>query len=92
MIVNFHSSGVEAFFRTGQTQGIQATHARKLAMVLAMLEVAQNPQELNHTALRLQPVAGASPEQWSAWIESDWRLIFRFVGVDVDVLDYRSGC
>jgi proteic killer suppression protein len=91
MIVNFRIPGVEAFFRTGQTQGIQAAHARKLGMILAMLDAAQNPHVLNQDALRLQPVAGELPGQWSAWIEGDWRLIFRFVGTDVDVTDYRAG-
>jgi proteic killer suppression protein len=91
MIVNFRVPGVEMFFRAGQTQGIRAGHARRLGMVLAMLDVAQNPQELNQVALRLQPVRGGRPEQWSAWVDDDWQLVFRFVGVDVDVIDYRAG-
>ncbi|MDR0478371.1 MAG: type II toxin-antitoxin system RelE/ParE family toxin [Burkholderiaceae bacterium] len=91
MIVHFHHQGVEALFRMGQVHGIPAGHARKLGIVLSMLDVAQSPQELSQPALRLQPVKGAQPNLWSVWVNDNWRLIFRFVGVDIDIVDYRDG-
>lgn len=39
MIISFRHKGIEAFYRTGTTKGIQATHAAKLRRILGALDV-----------------------------------------------------
>ena len=90
MIVCFQHKGLEIFYRTGSTRRIQASHARKLGMILAMLDVANKPQDLSQPALKLHPLKGALKEYWSVWVNGNWRLTFRFVGADVELVDYQD--
>ena len=87
MIIGFRHKGLEAFYHTGSTRGIQAAHARKLSMILAMLDVAALPQDLNQPALRLHPLKGALKGHWSVWVNGNWRITFRFAGPDVELVD-----
>ncbi|MEN2978517.1 type II toxin-antitoxin system RelE/ParE family toxin [Tistrella bauzanensis] len=90
MIIGFRHKGLEAFYRTGSTRGIQAAHARKLSMILAMLDVAAVPLDLNQPALRLHPLKGALKGHWSVWVNGNWRITFRFAGADVELVDYQD--
>ena len=90
MIVSFRHKGLEAFYRTGSTKGIQAAHARKLGMILAMLDVAKEPQDLNQPGLRLHPLKGDLKGHWSVWVNGNWRITFRFDGADLELVDYQD--
>ncbi len=67
MIASFRHKGLETFYLTGKTKGIQAIHANRLRELLIALNVAAGPQDLNRPS---------------------WRLTFRFVGQNVELLDY----
>ena len=58
MIIGFRHKGLETFYRTGSTRGIQATHAAKLGRILGLLEVAAGPEDLNLPAFKLHPLKG----------------------------------
>lgn len=88
MIVRFRHKGLEIFYRTGSTRGIQPAHAPKLLRVLYALENAVRPEELNLPAYRLHPLKGALKGHWSIWINGNWRVTFRFDGNDVELVDY----
>jgi hypothetical protein len=45
MILSFRHKGIEAFYHSGTTRGIQA-HAKKLRNILAMLDVAARPEDM----------------------------------------------
>jgi toxin HigB-1 len=90
MIIGFRHKGLETFYRTGSVRGIQAAHAKKLGMILAMLDVATQPQELNLPALHLHALKGDLSGHWSAWVNGNWRLTFRFAGADVELVDYQD--
>jgi proteic killer suppression protein len=90
MIIGFRHKGLEAFYRNGSRRGIQAAHAKKLGMILAMLDVAKEPQDLNQSALRLHPLKGDLKSHWSIWVNGNWRVTFRFAGADVELVDYQD--
>jgi proteic killer suppression protein len=90
MIIGFRHKGLEAFYRTGSKRGIQAIHARKLGVILAMLDVAKDAQDLNQPALRLHALKGDLAGEWSIWVNGNWRITFRFAGADVELVDYRD--
>ena len=90
MIVGFRHKGLEAFYRTASLKGIQAAHAKKLRMILAMLDVAKGPGDLNQPGLRLHPLMGNLKGRWSVWVNGNWRVTFRFDGVDVELIDYQD--
>jgi proteic killer suppression protein len=88
MITGFRHKGLEAFYRTGTTRGIQATHAAKLGRILGLLDVAASPEDLSVPSLKLHPLKGELKSHWSIWVNGNWRVTFRFVGINVELVNY----
>lgn len=88
MIVGFRHKGLERFHHTGSTKGTQAAHARKLTRILGALDVAAGPEDLNFPTFRLHLLKGKLKGYWSIWVNGNWRVTFRFVGTDVEHVDY----
>lgn len=88
MIVGFRQKGLERFFRIGSTRGIQVDHAKKLARILAALDAATQPAELDLPSFKLHRLKGNLTGHWSIWVNGNWRVTFRFVGNDIELVDY----
>ena len=58
MIVDFKHKGLEKFFETGSTVGIQSVHLTKLKRQLTALNEAQSIDEMNFPGWRLHPLKG----------------------------------
>ncbi len=63
-------------------------HVSKLVRVLSMLEVARGPRDLEIPGFRTHALAGPPRDHWSIWISGNWRVIYRFVDNDVELVDY----
>jgi len=88
MIRSFRHEGLEAFFRTGSKAGIQANHAAKLRLQLAARDAATRPGDLAAPGWRLHPLTGAMAGLYSISVSGNWRVIFRFVERDAQLVDY----
>ncbi len=88
MIVGFRHKGLEIFYRTGSSRGVQVAHAAKLSIILAALDVAAKPDDLGLPAFRLHPLKGKLKGLWSMWVNGNWRVTFRFTGADIELVDY----
>jgi proteic killer suppression protein len=88
MILTFRHKGLEVYFKTGRMAGIQAIHAKRLREVLAALNVASGPQDLGRPSWRLHALSGDRAGFYAVTVQANWRLAFRFVGTDVELLDY----
>ncbi|UMM63086.1 Endoribonuclease HigB [Aristophania vespae] len=71
-------------------RGIQPMHAKKLRNILALLDVALSPNDLQLPSLKLHPLAGNLNEFWSIWVNGNWRITFRFVPDGVELVDYQD--
>ena len=83
---------MQAFFETGSKAGIQPHHAPRLARQLARLDLAKRADDMNVPGWRLHPLAGDLSGHYSITVNGNWRVIFRFEGVDawlVNYLDYH---
>ena len=90
MIIGFRHKGLKLLYESGSAKGVQATHKAKLSSILAALDVAQVPDELSLPSYRLHPLKGALKGYWSIWVNGNWRVTFRFVGTDVELVDYQD--
>lgn len=88
MIKSFRHKGLEAFFRRGAKSGIQPHHAAKLRVQLTALNAAAKPNDLSAPGWRLHPLTGSFKGFYSITVNGNWRVIFRFDGVDVELVDY----
>ena len=88
MIKSFRHKGLEAFFRRGTKSGIQPHHAAKLRLQLTALDAATKPDDLAAPGWRLHPLTGNLKGHFSITVNGNWRVIFRFDGRDVELVDY----
>lgn len=65
MIQSFEHKGLQRFFHTGCTNGIQATHTKRLRLILGQLNVATEPRDMNLPGLRLHKLTGNRSGTWS---------------------------
>lgn len=90
MIKDFRHKGLDAFFHTGSKAGIQPHHAEKLQVLLAALDNAKQPKDMSAPKWRLHPLGGDLAGHWSVWVNGNWRMTFRFVGEDAELVDYQD--
>lgn len=90
MIRSFRHKGLRRFFETGSTSGIQQAHASRLRLLLGRLNAATQPRDMNLPGLRLHELKGNRSGTWAVNVSGNWRLTFRFVGEDVEVVDYED--
>jgi proteic killer suppression protein len=88
MILSFRHKGLERFFTSGKKAGIQAHHAVRLRLILTMLNQARNAMDMDAPGLRLHRLTGSLKDQWSVSVDRNWRVIFRFIGNDAELVDY----
>jgi proteic killer suppression protein len=88
MILSFRHKGLERFYLTGSTRGIQAIHATRLRELLTALGVARGPQDLCRPSWRLHALSGDRLGFHAVTVQANWRLTFHWVGQDVELLDY----
>jgi len=92
MIQRFRHKGLEQFFTTGSTAGIQPAHTSRLRLILSVLNQATNIRDINLPGLRLHPLRGDRTGFWAVSVSGNWRVIFRFEEgdvLDVDLVDYH---
>jgi proteic killer suppression protein len=90
MIKSFRHKGLRRLFDTGNTSGVQASHAKRLRMQLAALDTAQSIEDMDIPGYRLHPLKGAMRGRWSIWVSGNWRLTFEFQNGNAYVLDYED--
>ena len=90
MIKSFKHAGLEAFYRTGSKRGIQPAHVGRLGEILALLDVAIAPNDMNLPGYALHPLKGRLVGHWTVRIDRMWRVTFRFEGGDVILVDYQD--
>jgi len=88
VIKSFRHKGLEALFRRGTKSGIQPHHAAKLRLQLTALNAATKPDDLSAPGWRLHPLTGSLKGFYSITVNGNWRVIFRFDGTDVGLIDY----
>lgn len=88
MIKSFRHKGLKVFYDTGSTRGIRADHAKRLARILPILDRATEPGDLDYPGSGLHPLKGDLAGHWALTVSGNWRVTFRFVGSDVELLDY----
>jgi len=90
VITSFRHKGLEALYRSGSKKGVQAEHVDKLQRILSALDVALSPEDLTIPSFRTHPLKGKLAGHWSIWVNGNWRVTFRFVEQDVELLDYQD--
>jgi len=90
MITCFIHKGLERFYKTGKSSGIQAKHAKRLRLILTNLDQAESPQDMDLPGLRLHELKGSRKKIWNVSVSGNWRVIFRFIRRDAEIVNYED--
>jgi proteic killer suppression protein len=90
MIKSFKHKGLQDFFETGSTAGIQSAHRKKLRIRLAALDTATVLQDLDLPGFRLHPLKGKMQDLWAIDVSKNWRITFKFSDGDVYIVNYED--
>lgn len=90
MIKSFQHKGLQRFFDTGSTRGIQPDHAKKLRLQLAALDTAQTIEDMDIPGYRLHPLKGNRKGIWSITVNGNWRITFEFRDGNVWIVNYED--
>ena len=90
MIRSFRHKGLQRFYESGSKAGIQANHADRLRLILGRLDASTAPGDMDLPGLVLHPLKGSRKGFWSVRVSGNWRVTFRFEGMDAEVVDYED--
>jgi toxin HigB-1 len=90
VIKSFKHKGLQEFFENGSKAGIQPKHAARLEEQLFALNRATKPKDMNFHGWVLHPLQGALKGRWAVRVSGNWRLTFRFMGTNVEIVDYQD--
>ena len=88
----FRHRGLKRLYENDDPRELNPEHADKIARMLARLDEATRPEQLDLPGFRLHPLKGDLAGYWSITVRANWRIIFRFEqgdATDVDLVDYH---
>ena len=89
MIASFRHKGLKLFYDKGNASKLQPQHVAKIRLILTRLDAATSPGDMNVPGYEL---SGDLAGFWAVKVDKNFRIVFRFDGVnmlDVDYLDYH---
>ncbi len=92
MIQSFKHRGLKRFFENNDGRRVNPDHIPRLKRILATLDAASRPEEMDAPGWRFHKLRGDLKEFYAVKVSGNWRVIFRLEdgdAYDVDYLDYH---
>jgi toxin HigB-1 len=92
LIRRIRHRGLKRLYEDDDPRGLNRNHVEKIGRILARLDRASRPDQMDLPGWRLHPLKGDLAGFWSVTVTANWRIIFRFEAgdaTDVDYLDYH---
>ena len=92
MIRSFRHKGLKLLFEEDDRRKVQAAQADKISRILAFLDRAARPDDMDLPGFRLHKLRGDLVGFWSVSVSGNWRVVWRVDGpdaADVDLVDYH---
>lgn len=92
MIQTFKHKGLKRLFENGETKGVLADHVEKIENILAVLNRAASPRDMDLPGFKFHPLKGDRKGFYGVTVRANWRIIFRFEegnACDVELIDYH---
>jgi proteic killer suppression protein len=92
VIRTFRHKGLEAFFTRDDPRKILADRVDRITRLLDRLDGAKVPQDMNLPGWGFHELKGRRKGEYAVSVSGNWRITFRFEGVDafeVNLEDYH---
>lgn len=90
MIKSFKHKGLERFFNTGSTAGVNVKQAKKLRLILALLDSASTVEDVDAPGLKLHQLKGNRQNDYSVRVSGNWRMTFQFKEGHAYIVNYED--
>ena len=91
MIESFRHKGLKRLYSEATVE-VAADYADKIERILARLDQATKPEDMDIPGYRLHPLKGDLKGVWAVSVTGNWRIVFRLENGnahDVDLIDYH---
>ena len=88
MIRSFRSKGLRRYAEKGDASRLSVQNAERVRRILARLDTAIAPGDLDLPGLFFHPLKGIA--RYSVRVNGNWRMTFTFEGEDAVLLDYQD--
>jgi proteic killer suppression protein len=92
MIRSFRHRALKRLYERGDRSGIRPDLLETVERILTVPDAATTPQALALPRYRLHPLKGGLKGMWAVTVRANWRIVFRFEGIDaydVELMDYH---
>lgn len=91
MIKSFRHRGLKRLYERGDRSKINAQQVDKVESILANLDAATEPSDMDLPGYKLHALKGDMKGMYSVWVTGNWRIVYRFIDEpeDVDFTDYH---
>jgi proteic killer suppression protein len=92
MIRTFKHRGLKKLYERDDRSQVRSTHLDRIEDILARLDVAAAPSDLDLPGYALHPLKGELKGFWAIKVSGNWRIIFRFKDGDafeLNLVDYH---
>ena len=92
MIRSFRSKALRRFVEQGDASKLSVPNVRRVEAILARLEGAITPEDMNLPGYRFRGLKGRDKGRYAVDASGNWRITFGWDGrnaVDVDLEDYH---
>lgn len=92
MIKSFRNKGLELFATKGIARKLSVQNPKRIAKILAALDAATLPSDMNLPGLRWHPLGDMAPGRYAVEASGNWRITFAWDGedaIEVDLEDYH---
>jgi len=92
MIRTFKHRGLKKLYERGDRSHLNSEQVNRIEDILARLDVAVVPSDLDLPGYGLHPLKGKLKSFWAVKVSGNWRIIFRFRAgdaFDLNLIDYH---
>jgi len=77
-------------FESGIASGVDPQHVTRIRKILALLETAENLEDMDLPGLGLHPLKGNRKGTWAVNVSGNWRITFKIQNGDTSDIDYED--
>ena len=90
MIQKFKHKGLKRLFESGISSGVDPQHVTRIWKILALLETAENLEDMDLPGLDLHQLKGKRKGTWAVKISGNWRITFKIQSGDAFDVNYED--
>jgi toxin HigB-1 len=90
MIRTFKHKGLRELFERGASRRVNQNHVERCQQILAVINAAQNIQQINLPGYVLHDLKPSRPSVWSVRVQGPWRITFEFRNGDAYAVDLEQ--